>query len=824
MERRFRRLGIAVLGAAAIVVVVLLVVFRVVGPPRWPDDAIFVPRDAATIQQAVDLAFAGATIVLQGQDEAFRGPVTIDIANLTLASSRGGAKLEASGTEPALTIRADGAIVRGLEIASESIGIRIESDRSRIENIRVQDAPIGLQLLSASGCELREIEVRGGRIGLELVSSGGNVLTDIVVRGASESGLKALGSWDNVLEAVAVFGAPIGLSLGHGSTENKLRGCHVEQASIAGVEFRGSNDNLLVDSTVRNSRIGVVLEGVTGNEILGCEIHDIVAAGLLLRQAVQNRATENTINTSQDAGILLFQSAENALAYNRIEECAGAGLRLDGSDRNLVIGNVFSGNVVGIQADRSSQSRVLRNTVSSSELAGFVFAGGDKNRVLDNGLFDAQFGIVLAESGENTLLRNRIEDQSVAGLCVINGSQANGIAECRISSCGVGVLIAVSARSEVLNNRLHENDVGLLLARPDFGTRIEGNTIEANRIGLRQDGSLEIAASLAPLGIDLLEGGEIASPVVANNVFANNDEFDVLNKSEPPVYVGGNWWGGGEGVRDLDLAEVSDGVHLEGSAWKGTLAIGTEADVAQEILGRILQYALTDAGLRVIDLIGMGDSDRVREALRMQDVDFIWWGTSETIVPEGVGGEGEIDTAPIPATRHWTAVISEETAQRLTDTTLSAFAVLMRESEETFRYTAPRALGEAVAASFEQAYGLSESVGSANRAETLGEAEALLKFGAVEMAIVDNLEETLTFSGFVAIEDDLGVFESVGILVASRHDLLARFPEIDGVLADLIDLLTTSAIHDLVSRVRLLQRRPEAVAREYLVQQGLLAE
>lgn len=824
MVRRSRRVGIAVLAAAAVVVVVLLVVFRILGPPRWPDDAVFVPRDAATIQQAVDRASSGATIVLQVQDEAFQGPVTIDVANVTLASAGDRAKLEASGSDPVLTIRADGVAVRGLEIGAESIGIRIESARCRIQNVRIQDAPIGIQLLNARGCELQDIEVRGARIGLELVSSGGNVLDNIIIKESTETGLKAFGSWGNTLEAIVVSRAPVGLSLEQGSSENELRGCRVERASIAGIEFRGSNDNLLVDSVVRDSRIGVALEGVTGNEILGCEIRDSSVAGLFLQQAVQNRATENTISTSQDAGILLSQSAENALAYNRIDECAGAGIRLDGSDRNLVIGNVLSENVVGIQADRSSRSRVLRNTVSSSELAGFVFAGGDRNRLLDNDLTEAQFGVVLVESGENTLLRNRIEDQSVAGLCVINGSQANSVAECRISGCGAGILIAVSARSEVLNNQLYENDVGFLLAWPDPGTRIEGNTIEANRIGLRQDGSLEIATSLAPLGIDLLEGGEIASPVVANNVFANNDEFDVLNGSEIPVYVGGNWWSNVEGVRDTTLAEVSDGVYLEGSAWKGTLAIGTEADVAQEILGRILQYALTETGFRVIDLVGMGNSHRVREALRLQDVDFIWWGSSETILSKGADGEREIDTAPIPATRRWTAVVSAETAQRLAETTLSAFATLMRESGGTFRYTAPRALGEAAAASFEQAYGLRESVGSVNWAETLGEAEALLKFGAVDVAIVDNLEETLTFSGFVAIEDDLGVFESVGILVASRHDLLARFPEIEDVLADLIDSLTTSVIHDLISRVRLLQRRPEEVAREYLLQQGLLSE
>ena len=191
MNRSIRRLGIVFLAAATVVAVILLVVFRVVGPPRWPQDAIFVPCDAATIQEAVGRASSGVTIVLQQQDEAFRGPVTIDVANVTLASAGDRARLEASGTEPALTIRADGVAVRGLEIASESIGIRIESARCRIENTRVQDAPIGVQLLSARGCELRDIEIRGGRIGLEVVSSGGNVLADVIIPGTSESGLRS---------------------------------------------------------------------------------------------------------------------------------------------------------------------------------------------------------------------------------------------------------------------------------------------------------------------------------------------------------------------------------------------------------------------------------------------------------------------------------------------------------------------------------------------------------------------------------------------------------------------------------------------------------
>lgn len=822
MDRCFRRLGIALLAAAAVVVVVLLFAFRIVGPPRWPDGTIFVPRDAATIQQAIDLASVGTTIVLQRQDEAFRGPVTIDTANLTLASARGSAKLEASGTEPALTIRADGVAVRGLEIASESIGIRIESAQCRIEDTRVKDAPIGVQLHNARGCEVRGIEVQGGRIGLELVSSGGNVLTGIVARRTSEFGLRALGSRGNTLEAIVVFDAPIGISLGQGSSENELRGCRIERASITGVELRGSNDNLIAASAVRGSRIGVALEGATGNEILGCEIEEVVVAGLLFRQAVQNRATENQIEVSQDAGILLSQSVENALSYNRIEECSGAGIRLDGSDRNLVIGNALAANSLGIDSDRSSHGRILRNMIFSTDpsSAGLSFTGGAENRLLDNHVRGGESGARLWGSRGNTLLRNRMENQTAACLSFVDGSYANHVTENRLTDSLIGIVIADSGRSEVLNNHVAENDIGLLFVRPRLGVRIEGNTIEANRLGIRQTDASDIPGAEPLPG----RGGEIGSPVLANNVFARNKALDVSNDTSSPIYAGGNWWGGVTGERDTALAKVSDGVSLEGSAWKGTVAVGTEVDVSQEILGRILQYALTEAGFRVIDLIGMGGSDRVKEALRMRDVDFIWWGTSETVLDEDIFREREIEATAIPAARRWMVVVSERTAERLMERKLSALAEMMSESGETFRYAAPRAFGEAASTSFEAAYGLRDLVRSVSWTETHGEAEALLKFGAVEAVIVDNLEETLTLSGFVALEDDLAAFEPIGILVAFRTDLLARFPEVKDVLANLTPSLTTSAIHDLVGRVRLLRREPETVAREYLIQQGFLVE
>jgi parallel beta-helix repeat protein len=797
-------------------VLALLFLFGVIGPDRWPDGAIFVPRDVATLQSALDGASDGATIVLQTRNEPLAGPVVVDVPNVTIASAGRQAALSADGADPALTIRADGVTVRGVTIASESIGIRVEAARCTIEDVRVEGAPIGIQLTGAQGCAVRRIEIDGGQTGIELASSGGNLFAKVAVRSASESGVKLLGSWGNTLDTVTVSDAPIGISLQRGSSENELRDCRIERAAITGVEFRGAVDNVLVRGSIRETGIGIALGGVTGISVDGCEIVDAAVAGISLEQAIQNQVTGARIDGSQDAGIRLTQSGENALSYNCIAECAGAGIRVDGSHRNLLIGNRVSTSGIGIDAERTSEARILRNTIESSDGIGIRLVGGADNRLLDNRVTGGAWGVVLSDSRENTLLRNRIEAQSTVGLAVVSGSQATRAGENELKGNLAGVLMADASRSEVLNNSIVGNDIGMWLVRSGSEVRIEGNAIDSNRIGLRQTDDADIGAIDTELG----DGGEVAEPVLANNRFADSGELDISNETETPIYAGGNWWGDAAISGDTRSAVVSGSVDLEGSAWKGIVAVGTETDLPQELLGRILQHALTAAGFRVIDLIGLGGSERLREALRVEDVDFVWWGTSETILPDG----DAIVTTPIPASRRWTAVVPAAAVEPLAESTLSAYAAGLRESGRVLRYAATAAFDNGAAEGFEVAYGLAERVDSVQRTDGLGETETLLKFGAVDMAIVDNLEETLTSSDFVALDDDLGAFESADLLVAVRSDLLDRHPEIGAILTDLGATLTTEAIHDLVSRIRLLQHPVETAAREHLVGHGLLAE
>lgn len=825
MKRRSRRIAVGLLGAAAVLAVLSIVLLRVVIPSRWPADAIFVPRDAPTLQEAFKQATTGMTIVLQAQEEAFTGPVTIDVADVTLTSTGGRATVVGSGSQPALTLRADGVTVTNLEISSESVGLQVESSQCHLQDVVIRDTQIGMQLLRARSCDLEDVQIQGSRIGLRLVSSSGNCLDGLVIDEATESGVQVVSSVNNSFVGIVVTNTPVGVSLEQGSTENEFSGCRIEGSSLVGVRIHGSNDTALRDGVVTDCAIGVALEAVTGSEISNCSIQRCADTAVSLRQAVQNRILENTIEAAGDVGIRLSQSAENALSYNRIARSAGAAIHLERSDRNLIMGNVLTENGFGIHADQCSYTRVLRNSVSVGEQAGLLFESGHENRFLDNQIIGGTFGIVLAESRRNILVRNQIEDQRVSSLSVVAEAYENSVAENRIGKSGLGIFIADSSRSQVFDNHLSRSDIGLLLFQPGSGLRIEGNTIQRNGIGLKQDDTAaDMKAAYGLLGIDLGEGvGEEGSPVIVNNVFSRNELLDISNDSSAPLYAAGNWWGGLKGIDNTDAAKVSEGVYLEESAWKGAIAIGTEEDLPQLLLGRVLQLALTATGFRVVDLVGMGDSGRVLQALREGDVDLVG-GSANTPLDEILGGESDLEIIPIDVEGGWVAVASRALTERLAEPTISALSLLASKEEETLRYAAPRSFTEEAFASFVEAYGMQGTVGSVNWTETLEEAETLLRLGAADVAVVGNLEEVLTFSGFVTLKDDLRAFGSKALVVVVRRSLRTRFPEVENTLSELRSRLTTAAIHDLISRVRLLHLGPEDVAGEFLLQAGFVAD
>jgi len=808
------------LGVAVVAAVLSIVMLRVARPAHWPADAIVIPRDVPTLQDALSQASPGTTIVLQTQEEPFAGPVTIDVADVTLTGTAGRATIKGKGSQPTVTLRADGITLCNLDISAESVGLQVESSQCLVQDVAVRDTQIGVQLLRARSCTVEDVQVHESAIGLKLISSDGNRLDGLIIDDATQSGVQVVGSVGNSFDEVAVTDAPTGVFIEQGSTGNGFSGCRIAGGLLVGVKIHGSNDTTLRDSVVTDCAIGVALEAVTGSEVVDCSIQRCTETAVSLLQAVQNRVVENTIKA---AGIHLSQSSENALSYNHISRSTAAAIDLDRGDHNLIMGNVLTENGFGVRADQCSHTRVLRNSVSVGGQAGLLFEGGHDNRFLDNRIVGGVFGIVLASSESNTLIRNRLEDQQVCGLSVLADAHENSVAENRIGNNGVGLLIAGSSRCRVLDNRLSRSDIGLLLLQSVSGLRIEGNAICNNGIGLNQaETAADMKKAYSLLGIDLRDGvAQGASPVIVNNIFSRNESLDVSNEGSAPLYAAGNWWGGLKAMESTGVAKVSEGVFLEESAWKGTIAVGSEAGLPQDILGRILQHALTATEFRVIDLVGMGDSSRVRQGLLAGDVDLVVGRAVPSLV-EILDEESDFEILSIDAERGWVAVVSEALRGRLVEPTISALVQLAIEETTPLRYAAPRSFTKEEFASFEETYRMQAAVGSVNWTPTLEEAETLLRLGAADVAVVGNLEEVLTFSGFVTLEDDRRALESTELVVAVRRSLRRQFPDVVDTLSRLG--LTTDAIHDLISRVRLLHLGPEEVANEFLQQSGLAVD
>ncbi|MCX6095037.1 MAG: right-handed parallel beta-helix repeat-containing protein [Candidatus Bipolaricaulota bacterium] len=817
-------------GRALVLVALLILVagsalvlrYVLFSPERVPRDAIVVPHDVATLDAALRQVKSGGTIVLDTGSETVAGPMVIDVAGITIRSLGPAAHIAATGSAPALAVRADDVTLRNLAISAESVGVFISASRCRVLDVNVRGTPVAVRLFGARGSLLDRLDVEGGNVGVELSSSSGNEVRDLSVRDVTDAAIRLIGSWDNTLRRLAIARAPIGIAVEGGSRETLVTACRIDGCSTCAVLVRASNGITLEAATLRNSRVGVALERSTGCEVRACTIDRAAEVGVRLEESVQNRVLDTTIADPGKVGIALSGSANNTLSANEIRGGSDTGILLVASDRSLVERNGIRETPVGLRADGSSSCRILRNTIVAQEL-GLVLQGGEGHHVLDNRVVGTVLGIAGTSTTGNVFLRNRAECRRGAALALLGGSAQNSVSRNTTSRSDVGILVAASSKSDVLDNSIILNSIGVLLLRAGPELRVEGNHLVRNAVGLRQAAS---ASDLLPEFAALREylpassDGTISVPVLANNLFRGSRVLDIQNDAGSTLYAAGNRWGTSEEAGAPD-ALVSPNVSLKESAWKGTIAIGADGSDLQAIVGHILRAAMAHAGYHTVNLIGIGSSNLVRDAVQAGDADLIYLEAPAGGFPNfGIN----VTAFLLPARAEWVAVVPQRIADGLVERNLSALSAALAGGGESLLWAIPEECGEAAVAALQSTYGLIQHVRAVVRAKTLGEAESLLTVGAAQFALLPSLEETVTSSGFVRLEDDRHVLPSQDMAAVVHDDLLQAHPDIRNVLARVLSMLTPSALRDLTSQVRLSHRSPESVATEFLMFQGLLSE
>ena len=805
-------------GAAALLVVCALIWLVVAG--RGSAGGIVVPRDFPTIQSALDRASPGDTIIVRASGGPYPGPLVIQTPDVSILAADGRAVIACDDTEPGITIKTRGVTLRGFEVKANGIGVRLKlASGAALDDLVITGARIGIQVDESDANMLTAINVRNGEVGIEMKSADRNVLRRIRIDAVADVGIRLSNAWLNTVEHATVNGARVGISLADGSEENRIASFVGNECGTSGVEILDSSSNTVTTSTLAGCAIGVSLNTADNNTVENNRIKNSRNQGIALYKSRQNTLSLNTIVSSRGNGIHISDSRGDTVAYNSVTECSDAGIRLERVESSLFLGNRVENNAVGIQCHEGSRNRVLRNELSGNTLAGIVLSEGADNLFLDNTVTESPHGIALIGSTGNQFLRNDVTACSADGVSLLNHSDRNLIQDNTIERDHIGVLIAASSRGTVTDNRISGCETAIRLFQSGTGTRVEGNLIVDNSIGLEVSSQLEKDETiLGDVDAELLQGDTEFQLVLTNNTFARNTSYDISNTTDKTVYAAGNCWGDRHEER---LGRVVGKVVLPRSSWKGTIAIGTTDSLDQIIIGRLLQLALVADGVKVIDLIGLGDAEMVKEALLAGDVDLAIVDPS-FVNADDLSDRGIVISHPLAVEDRLSLVVSPDIAKELPGGAISDLAAYLSARDTTLKLAVQRTIPREQVQSLVSAYGIPLTADNIVWTTGIDETETLLKLGTVNTGIVHSIEETVTMLGFRVLADERNIFAVSHTAFLTAQRVIAALPEVSMVEQQLRPLLTTDNVHSLVVKVRLLHREPREVAQEFMLQHGLI--
>jgi len=190
-----------------------------------------------------------------------------------------------------------------------------------------------------------------------------------------------------------------------------------------------SRDNTIIDG---GGLSPVILVNSSNVQVTGFTIRDALSygQGILLKNANHVNITSNSINAASD----------------------GDGVSLDGSNNNIITGNVFSNNLNAVNATDSSYNLVARNS-GTSNTVGVQLWNAAHNVVANNTWWGGESGFFLDMASQNLLARNAAIKGSEIGIHLVD-SKNNTVIENSVEFNKFGINIQNSQ-----NNTFYHNNI-----------------------------------------------------------------------------------------------------------------------------------------------------------------------------------------------------------------------------------------------------------------------------------------------------------------------------------------------------------------------------
>jgi osmoprotectant transport system substrate-binding protein len=297
---------------------------------------------------------------------------------------------------------------------------------------------------------------------------------------------------------------------------------------------------------------------------------------------------------------------------------------------------------------------------------------------------------------------------------------------------------------------------------------------------------------------------------------------------EQPAAGGGDTEGGGS------IAEA--GYDLSGESF----VVGSKEFTESVVLGQITLQALQAAGAEATDSTGLTGSATVRQALETDEIDMYWeytgtgWvnilGNTTEDVPEDLyqavseadGEQNDIAwLEPAPMNDTYRIAITREFAEETGIETMSDAATLIQDNPDQSRVCAASEFinRDDGLPGLEKAYGFEFS--------DVVELDLGLVYtqvgDACEFGEVFSTDGRIVANDLVVVEDDEEFFVDYNAALTMRQETLDANPDLAELFAPISEALTNEVITALNAAVDVDGETAEAVAEEFLRENGFIA-
>jgi parallel beta-helix repeat protein len=364
---------------------------------------IRVPEDYQTIQEAVNAASVGDTILVA--PGTYHENIILNKSILLIGESKENTIIIGSG---------NGDVIH---ISSSKVKVSYFTIKNSGNNL----GDAGIELNGSTNSSISGCNLMNNHCGIFLNSSDHNMLINNTSHSNKGSGIFLWLSDNNTLEKNTCYsneghGIFLWLSDGNTLTNNT---CNLNESPFrvskwperivpSGIALWGSSNNVLINNICDlNADHGIKLIGLSqsidrmiikikassNNILVNNTCSNNEHAGIWLTISHNNILNNNTCNSNNEPGIFLWKNSNNnMLISNKCKFNTDWGIALRSSNNNMVVNNTSSSNDHGIDLKSSVGNTLIGNTFNSNDI-GITFENSSYNKVFNNTISANKIGV-----------------------------------------------------------------------------------------------------------------------------------------------------------------------------------------------------------------------------------------------------------------------------------------------------------------------------------------------------------------------------------------------------------------------------------------------